>query len=151
MTGQRLTSLTLARRNIKKSSFWVFTQLSAQAWSVNMGSKVPGSRSLHLEDLFKKEAEENPSQTLVEELPCCGTGCSSSLKINPGTALSSHTGKTLTQLIIQFLPDTERCFTKRTVKLKAMNHTPHLCKGCLTATYTKAASFPEKSDQQITP
>lgn len=54
MTGQRLTSLTLARRNIKKSSFGVFTQLSAQAWSVNMWSKVPGSRSLHLEDLFKK-------------------------------------------------------------------------------------------------
>lgn len=54
-------------------------------------------------------------------------------------------------VIIQFLPDAKRCFTKRTVKLKAMNHTPHLCKGCLTAMYTKVASFPEKSDQQITP
>lgn len=31
---------------------------------------------------------------------------------------------------IQFLPDTKKCFTQRTVKLKAMNHTPHLCKGC---------------------
>lgn len=35
-----------------------------------------------------KEAEQNPSQTLVKTCRAAGTGCSSSLKINPGTALS---------------------------------------------------------------
>lgn len=38
-------------------------------------------------------------------------------------------------------PMHQRCFIARTMKLKATNHTPHLCKA---ATYTKVASFPEK-------
>lgn len=37
---------------------------------------------------LSKAAEQNPSQTLVKQLyHAAGTGCSSSLKISPGTAL----------------------------------------------------------------
>lgn len=38
VTGQRSTYSTLARRKIKKSSFGVFAQLSAQAWQQEFAS-----------------------------------------------------------------------------------------------------------------
>lgn len=53
-----------------------------------------------------------------------------SAKIQPYFKHCSPHRKNPHPVTIQFLPDTKRCFTQRTVKLKAMNHTPHLCKAC---------------------
>lgn len=91
VTGQRSASSTLARRKIKKSSFGIFAQLSAQAWSMSIWREnlVAGVCILKIYLAPIKAAEQkNPSQTLVVQLYyAAGTGCSSSLKIYPGTTL----------------------------------------------------------------
>lgn len=95
VTGQRSASSTLATRKIKKQKTAALGFFFLPSSVLKPGQRASGEKNLvagvcilkiYLAPI--KAAEQNPSQTLVEQLyHAVGTGCSSSLKINPGIAL----------------------------------------------------------------